>query len=52
MLESDPRKFCDPIGTYESPQSLEVSILLLIILWATFNILALIIMKLQSRKYE
>lgn len=44
MKTADLQAKCDPLGDFDSPQSLELSLLLLVVLWAAFFAIAFLIM--------
>lgn len=51
MTTKDLRLRCDPLGDFDSPQSLELSLIILVILWAGFFTIAFaIMMSLQAPK--
>lgn len=52
MKTTDPTEFCDPLGDYNSPQTIASSFLVLGILTAVFFLMALLIMKSLSRSYD
>ena len=49
MSAKDPKEFCDPIGEYNSPQSLWLSILLLLIIGVVTNGVAFFILRAKAR---
>jgi hypothetical protein len=44
--------YCDPLGDFHSPQDLQMSILALACMYVGCYTIALIVMKLLSKKYE
>ena len=51
MTTTDLRAKCDPLGDFDSPQSLELSLIILVILWVVcFGIAFVIMMSLQAPK--
>jgi ATP-binding cassette subfamily G (WHITE) protein 1 len=52
MTNPDPFMSCDPLGDFNSPQTLEQSLYIMAIIWFVFYFIAFIIMMKMSRKYE
>lgn len=52
MRETEQKKFCDPLGNFTTPQGLQWSIYILIIIWVVTYFISLLIMKSLSRKHE
>jgi hypothetical protein len=52
MKETDPLKKCDPVGDFNSPQTLAESIIALAGMYAACYVVSLIIMKGLSNKFE
>ena len=51
MTTTDLRAKCDPLGDFDSPQSLELSLIILVILWVVcFGIAFVIMISLQAPK--
>lgn len=51
MTTTDLQAKCDPLGDFDSPQSLELSLVLLVVLWAAFFAISFaIMMSLQAPK--
>jgi hypothetical protein len=51
-LPTDDADYCNPLGTFDSPESLQVSIAALVIMYFICYFIALMIMKILSTKYE
>ena len=49
MVPPDP---CDPLGDFNSPEGLTLSIVILAILWFGFHALSLLALKLYARRYD
>jgi len=52
MEATDPNEYCDPLGDYNSPQDLELSIIILCIIWVFNYLVAFIILRSLARKYD
>lgn len=52
MHETNPALRCNPLGDFNSPESLGVSIIALGAIYVGCYTISLIIMKLLSKKYE
>mmetsp|Transcript_2454 Transcript_2454/g.3750 ORF Transcript_2454/g.3750 Transcript_2454/m.3750 type:complete len:507 (-) Transcript_2454:27-1547(-) len=49
---ANPEDYCDPLGDYDSPQSLEYSLVAMAIIWFVAYFISFFIMKSQSKKFE
>ena len=52
MTDPNPIMSCDPLGDFNSPQTLEYSLLLMLIIWFVFYFVSFFIMKRMAKKYE
>lgn len=52
MTETDPQKKCNPIGDFNSPETLGESIIALAAMFVGCYTISLFIMKMLSKKYE
>jgi hypothetical protein len=43
---------CDPLGDFNSPQTLEYSLLAMLVIWIVFYGISFIIMMRMAKKYE
>jgi hypothetical protein len=48
----DPQHYCNPLGDFNSPETLGESVIALAAMYVGCYIVSLIIMKLLSKKYE
>ena len=51
LKTSEPSEFCDPIGDYNSPQTMATSFIALGVITVCFFLIALLVMKSLSRSY-
>ena len=52
MNSNDPNLRCDPLGDYQSPQTISESLICLAAIWFICFLIAYLIMKSLSGKYE
>ena len=50
--KTDPQGYCNPVGDFDSPQTLGESIIALAAMFVGCYVISLLIMKLLSKKYE
>ena len=50
--ELDPMKSCNPLGDFNSPNSLEYSLAAMGVIWVFFKFISFLCMKRLTRKYE
>lgn len=48
----NPYDKCDPLGEFESPQDLKVSLGILAVIWFVGHLIGYLVLRAKSKKYE